>query len=269
LAAAAPEIRLVVLDWAGTTVDHGSRAPLAAFMEAFARAGVEVTAAEARGPMGLPKRDHLRALLHTPAVAARWRQAHGRDAGERDLEKLYQSYQPLQLKAVEEHARLIPGAREAVDRLRRRGIRIGATTGYFRAAAERVDRAAREQGFEPDCCVCAEDVPEGRPAPWMIFRVMEAVRVYPPAAVVKVGDTVPDVHEGLNAGVWSVGVAGTGNEVGCTEEEFAALPDVERAARLDQARRTLAAAGAHAVIDSVADLPELLDDFPPPGFGRP
>jgi phosphonoacetaldehyde hydrolase len=70
---AGPRIRLVVFDWAGTTVDHGSRAPVAAFVRAFAGHGVEVTPDEARGPMGLHKRDHIRAMLQMPAVARRWR----------------------------------------------------------------------------------------------------------------------------------------------------------------------------------------------------
>jgi phosphonoacetaldehyde hydrolase len=263
LSARTPKIRLVVFDWAGTTVDHGSLAPLAAFIQAFAQEGVEVSAAEARAPMGLHKLDHLRALLTDPAIARRWRDVHGRDPDPSDLERLYQHYLPLQLEVIDQHCGLVPDLLSCVERLRQRGIRIGATTGYFRAAAERVYREARAQGFEPDCCVCAEEVREGRPAPWMIFRIMETLRVYPPGAVVKVGDTVPDIEEGLNAGVWSVGVAQTGNEVGCTEEEFASLSSAHRLARLQQARQTLYAAGAHAVIDSVTGLTQLLDDFPP------
>src|SRR5206468_1552925 len=76
---AALDIRLVILDWAGTTIDFGSRAPLTAFVRTFAQHGVTVTTAEARGPMGLPKRDHLRTMLQMPGVARRWREALGRD----------------------------------------------------------------------------------------------------------------------------------------------------------------------------------------------
>ncbi len=62
-------IRLVIFDWAGTTIDHGSLAPLAPFLRAFAEKGVEISPDEARGPMGLHKKDHIRALLQLPAVA--------------------------------------------------------------------------------------------------------------------------------------------------------------------------------------------------------
>lgn len=253
-----PDTRLVVFDWAGTTIDHGSLAPLAAFIEAFAQQGVQVTADEARGPMGLHKKDHIRTMLQMPAVSQRWQQVHGRGWDEKDLESLYQHFIPLQMGVLDKHAKLVPGVLPVVAELRRRGIRIGATTGYFRAAAERVYDAARQQGYVPDCCVCAEDVPDGRPAPWMIFRIMETLRIYPPAAVVKVGDTVPDIGEGLAAGVFSVGVVSTGSEVGCTEDELARLPHTERKTRFASARAKLLAAGADAVIDTLAELPDLL-----------
>jgi phosphonoacetaldehyde hydrolase len=259
LSAAATEVRLVVFDWAGTTVDHGCFAPVAGFVRTFARHGVEVTAYQARGPMGLQKRDHLLAMLRNPEVARRWRDTHGRDWTEADVERLYQDFVPLQMEVLDEHSRLVPGLPDCVAELRRRGILIGGTTGYFHEAAERVYRLAERQGFVPDSNMCAEDVPEGRPAPWMMFRVMEALRVYPGAAVVKVGDTVPDIGEGLNAGVWSVGVTGSGSEVGCSAEELAALPHEERRTRLAAARRMLLDAGAHAVIDSLAELPPLID----------
>jgi phosphonoacetaldehyde hydrolase len=254
-------VKLVVLDWAGTTVDHGSVAPLAAFVGAFAAHGVAVSNAQARAPMGLHKQDHIRAMLRDPEVARAWRQVHGRDGSEDDAARLYHDFIPLQLNVIDAHCRLVPHLLETVEALRRSGLRIGATTGYFRAAAERVYAAARAQGYVPDACACAEDVTAGRPAPWMVFRLMQELNVYPPMAVVKVGDTVPDVGEGRNAGAWSVAVLRTGNEVGCTEDEWEALRADERRERLAAARRTLIGAGAHSVIETLAELPAVLADL--------
>jgi phosphonoacetaldehyde hydrolase len=95
----------------------------------------------------------------------------------------------------------------------------------------------------------------------MIFRVMEILRIYPPSAVVKVGDTVPDIEEGLSAGAWSVGVLRTGSEVGCTEEEWEALSSADRGELLSRARNKLEAAGAHGTIETLADLPAYIEDF--------
>jgi phosphonoacetaldehyde hydrolase len=256
----APErIRLVVFDWAGTTVDHGCFAPIRPFIEAFGALGVKLTPEEARGPMGLHKKDHVRALLALPALAERWRSIHGRTATESDALRLYErEFVPRQMGALKGAGLLVDGLLESVSWLRARGIRIGSTTGYFREALDAVAAEASGHGYAPDAAFCPSDVPAARPAPWMIFRNMQATGVFPPAAVVKVGDTVPDVEEGRNAGVFSVGVARTGSEVGLLAEELAALPADEQARRVERAREMMRAAGAHAVVDSVADVPDLV-----------
>jgi phosphonoacetaldehyde hydrolase len=255
----ADSIRLVVFDWAGTTVDFGSCAPVAPFVGAFARCGVEISPAEARGPMGLHKRDHIRALLALPAIASRWRTAHGREWAEADVEQIFERFIPLQMEVIPAHAEPIPGVLAAVEDLRKRHVKIAGTTGYFRAATERLSVAAGRRGYAPDIALCPDDVPAGRPAPWMIFRIMETAGVYPPAAVVKIGDTVPDIEEGRNAGVWTVGVTSTGSAAGCSEAEFADLPAQERFDRIAAASRDLLAAGAHDVIPSAAETPGLVD----------
>jgi phosphonoacetaldehyde hydrolase len=252
-------ISLVVFDLAGTTVDHGCFAPVAPFVEALRRHGVHVTVDEVRAPMGLAKVDHLRTLLAAPAAAAQWRERHGAGVTDADVERVYaEDFVPLQLASVPDCSTLITGVLECATALRGRGVKVGTTTGYFAAAAELCWSAARRQGFEADCNVQPEQVAAGRPAPWMIFRMMEMLGVYPPRCVVKVGDTIPDIEEGLNAGVWSVGVAETGSDVGLSEAELAALPADERERRVAAAREKLLAAGAHYVIDSVRDIPELL-----------
>ncbi len=60
-------VKAVVLDWAGTVVDHGSRAPMGAFVRAFAEMGVAISIADARGPMGMAKADHIRAVWPPPS----------------------------------------------------------------------------------------------------------------------------------------------------------------------------------------------------------
>jgi phosphonoacetaldehyde hydrolase len=254
-------IRLVVFDWSGTSIDHGSQAPVAPFVRTFAARGVAITPEEARAPMGVHKKDHLRALLQTPAITRRWHERHGREVTESDVEELYRLFIPLQLNVIDDYTDLTPGLLDCVESLRHRGVAIGATTGFFRAAAEHVYRGAAARGYRPDHCVCAEEVPAGRPAPWMIFRIMEALGVYPAAAVVKVGDTVPDIGEGLSAGAWSVGVLRSSSDVGCSEQEWAALPATEQRQRLDACREKLLAGGAHAVIETLADLPAVVTDI--------
>lgn len=258
---APPEIKLVVLDWAGTVIDFGCLAPAGAFVAAFAGAGVTVSVAEARGPMGLHKKDHIRAMLRVPAIGERWRAATGKPWAEADVDDLYRRVTPMQVEAAKRYSRLIPGVVECVAELRQRGIKIAGSTGYFREAAEVVYAAAGEQGYSPDFAICADEVPAGRPAPWMIFRSMEAVGVYPPAAVVKVGDTPIDIADGRNAGVWSVGVIDSSNEMGLSEAELAALPEAEREERRELVIQRYEDAECDAAVRVIAQLPSLIDEI--------
>ncbi|MGQ9370753.1 phosphonoacetaldehyde hydrolase [Azospirillum sp. ST 5-10] len=252
-------LRLVVFDWAGTCIDHGCRAPAAVFQAAFAELGVTIDEAEARAPMGLPKWQHIRAI--GSAIDARWRAATGAGFGDADADAVYERFLPRQIAVVADYADVIAGVPEAVAALRARRMRIGSTTGYTRDIMAACVGKAEAQGYAPDAMVCAGDLPTGRPGPHMVFRLMAEFDVYPPAAVVKVGDTPVDVEEGLNAGAWTVAVAATGNEVGLTAEALAALPAAEREGRIGRAAAKLAAAGAHYVIPSVADLPPVIADI--------
>jgi phosphonoacetaldehyde hydrolase len=258
---APPEIKLVVFDWAGTTIDFGCIAPAGAFVAAFAEVGVAVSVAEARGPMGLHKKDHLRAMLRVPEIGGRWKEAHGREWAEADVDALYRRVTPMQVAAAKKHSALIPGVVQCVADLRKRGVKIAASTGYFREAAGVVYAAAREQGYEPDFTICADEVPAGRPAPWMIFRAMEATGVYPPAAVVKVGDTPIDIEDARNAGVWGVGVIDSSNEMGLTQAELAALSEAEREERRERVLERYEAARVDAAVRTIDQLPSLVAEI--------
>lgn len=253
-------VRLIVLDWAGTAVDFGCFAPVRPFVEAMSRVGVRLSEAQARGPMGLAKRDHLEALFRLPEAGAQWLHGHGRAWTLEDVDRVYaEHFIPLQLASVESCSGLVPGLLEAIAHVRQRGVRIGTTTGYFQEAAELAAAVALGQGYDPDHNVCPADVLAGRPAPWMIYRNMEVLNVYPPAGVVKVGDTLFDIEEGLNAGVWTVGVIDSSSEIGLTQEQFTSLPEAERRQRTQAWAARLREAGAHDVINTVADLPAALD----------
>lgn len=261
LDAARAPVRAVVLDWAGTIVDFGSCAPAATFVEAFGRHGVGITVEEARAPMGKAKREHIAAIAATPRVAEVWRARHSRGFTESDIDAVFRTFLPLQEACVERFSTVIPGAVETVAGLRARGVGIGSSTGYTREIMERVVRCAKAQGLETDVMTCATDFPQGRPWPWMIFENMRRLEVCPPSSVVVVDDTVVGVQAGVNAGAWSVGVAATGNLVGLDVAAYRALSEGERASKIAAARETLARAGAHYVIDSIADLPGVVADI--------
>ena len=252
-------VKAVILDWAGTTVDHGSLAPVRVLQQVFAKRGVPISENEARRDMGVLKIDHIRKILFSESVSGRWNKAVGHDPVETDVESLFANFVPLQLECLVKYSTVIDGVAETVARLRKRGIKIGSTTGYTRAMLELILQPAAAQGYAPDCAITPDDVGAGRPHPWMIYANAIRMKVEPLEAIVKIGDTPVDIEEGLRAGVWTVGVARTGNMIGLSAEDFAALAPAEQATRLEKARAQLAAAGAHEVIDAVADCERALD----------
>jgi phosphonoacetaldehyde hydrolase len=124
---------LVIFDWAGTMVDFGCRAPVAALIEAFTRRGVTLAEAAARADMGKAKADHVRALLTRPEVARAWVEAVGAPAGEADIEALMEDLGPLMTEAAGAASALIPGAADTAAALRAAGLRVASSTGYTRS----------------------------------------------------------------------------------------------------------------------------------------
>lgn len=253
------KIQAVLLDWAGTTMDYGCMAPAVVFVEVFKRQGVPITMAEARAPMGAHKRVHIQKISQLDSVRRRWEEAHGRPPGEADVDRMFAEFVPLQLACLSDYSRLIPGTLEVVGAIRARGIKLGSTTGYLREMMEINLRDAKLQGYEPDSTVCASDVPAGRPYPYMCLQNVINLQVSPVEACVKADDTVPGIEEGLNAGMWTIGLAMSGNEIGLPLAEVQALAPDERERRRQRAYTRMHQCGAHYVVDSIADLMPCLD----------
>ncbi|WP_421737554.1 phosphonoacetaldehyde hydrolase [Caulobacter sp.] len=254
-------IQAVIFDWAGTMIDFGCRAPVVALREVFGEAGVDISEAEARADMGRAKRDHVRALLAMPRIATLWAERHGVAADEDDVTRLHDAVEPKMRAAARDCARLIPGAAEIAANLRARGVPIGSTTGYTRPMMADILPLAAQQGYAPDVVVCAGETAQGRPSPLMMWKALVELGAWPARACVKVDDAVVGIGEGLEVGAWTVGLSASGNGVGLEQDALAALPPVERAARIQASATALLEAGAHYVVESVADLGPVLADI--------
>ena len=252
-------IEAVIFDWAGTTVDYGCFAPVKAFMEAFAHHGVPVTMEETRKPMGMLKRDHIRTMLNMERIAAEWKRVHGHEATEEDVDAVYAQFEPKLFSILDQYAAPKPFAVETAAKLREMGVKIGSTTGYTDAMMNIVAPKAAQQGYAPDFWISPDGVGgRGRPDPYMIFENLKALEVPSVKNAVKVGDTVSDIREGVNAGVWSVGVIEGSSVLGLSQTEYEALtPEVRRDA-CRRAEETFRTAGAHFVLNDLSQLPELI-----------
>lgn len=252
------KIQAVVFDWAGTTIDYGSLAPINAFCDLFQSYNVAITLPEARIPMGVEKREHIRQLLLMPRIKQAWRDAHGELPDDKVIDQLYDEFIPIQKTNIAKRSELISGVKNVFDYLISHGIKVGANTGYSQEMIADMLLTAAVQGYKPTSVVCATDVPKGRPSPHMLLKNMLELEISAVQSVVKVDDTLTGIKEGLNAGCWTVGIAVTGNEVGLDLPEWLNMTIEQQQSLRNAAYKRFYNAGAHFVIDSVAELPQVI-----------
>lgn len=256
------KVQGLVLDWSGTTADAYVIAPAVVFAEVFKNQGVEISMSEARGPMGLRKDLHIKELTKDPVIRERWKSIHDRYPDQSDVDKMFADFVPAQVACLPTYTDLLPGTAEVTQRLQKEGIKIGVSTGFLRVMVDVLLEAAVKQGFSPDATVAGDEVEQGaRPKPFMVYRNLDLMDVWPIESVIKVDDTVGGVGEGLNAGCWTVGVSRYSNYMNInTLEEEATLSPEEIERRHEATRELLRKAGAHYVIDSIADIESVIND---------
>jgi phosphonoacetaldehyde hydrolase len=254
-------IPAVFLDWAGTVVDHGSIAPVNALEDIFNEFGIAVPSPLIRRYMGLAKKDHIRMLLDEAEVKEQWTALHHAPPQERDVERMYSNFEPQMMEVLAGYATVISGVVDTVEAMRARGMKIAGTTGYTRPMLDRLETLAAKQGYRTDRSLAPEDAGGGRPFPWMCYRLATDLQIYPLYACVKIGDTESDIAEGLNAGMWTIGVTRSGNTVGVSEKDWLKMDSGEQTKLLARAEQELRAAGAHYTAETVAHTLPILDEL--------
>jgi phosphonoacetaldehyde hydrolase len=253
------KIEGVIFDWAGTTVDFGCFAPVNVFIEIFKAKGIEVTMEETRIPMGILKREHIKAMLTMPRIKTLWSEVHGKDFDEKDVDSLYSNFEPLLIASLSKYTDPLPGVIDTVRWLRENGLKIGSTTGYTDAMMEIVVKQAKEKGYEPEFWITPDSTGSiGRPYPNMIFRNIEALKLSDAFKVIKVGDTTSDIKEGINAGVWSVGVVVGSSQMGLSYEEFTNLSEIKKDEAIRNTEKSFLDVGADFTIKTMSELPGLI-----------
>ena len=255
-----PRIKALILDWAGTTIDYGSLAPVRVFMQVFSHFGIDITEEEARGPMGKAKRAHIADVLNLPRITGLWTSIKGVKPTDGDVQDIYENFLPLQKKILAASSKVIPGIPEAIDWCRTHGLKIGSTTGYTRELMDVVIPEAAKAGYSPEVVVCSDEVSEGRPKPWLNFRAAELLGIYPMKQILVVDDTPLGILAGKDAGCFTVAVSKTGNALGLSQDEVNNLDPIDLKVRLAKISRDFLESGADYIVETVADLPGLIQE---------
>jgi len=256
------QVKGLILDWSGTTADAYVLAPAVVFVQVFQKHGVEVAMSEARGPMGLRKDLHIKAMTEIPEIRERWHDIHGQYPNQEDVDRMFEDFVPMQLDCLRNYTTLLPLVAETTQSLQKQGIKIGSSTGFVRSMVDILEEDARKQGYTPDASVAGDEVINGaRPKPFMVYRNLDIMDVHPIQSVIKVDDTVSGVGEALEAGCWGVGIARYSNYMDMdTLEEADSLSEDEIKRRLTHTRDLLQKAGAHYVIDTWEQMPDVIED---------
>jgi len=257
------KVQALVLDWSGTIADAYVIAPAVVFVEVFKNQGVEISMEEARGPMGLRKDLHIKMLTEDPVIAERWKSVKGKYPDQSDVDAMFKDFVPAQLDCLRKYTTILPGVKDVLVDLQKQGLKIGASTGFVRSMVDVLLEDCIKQGFTPDATVAGDEVINGaRPAPHMVWKNLDLLNISEIKSVVKCDDTVSGVGEALNAGCWGVGLVRYSNYMNINSlDEEATLSEAEIQRRMDHTRKILEQSGAHYVIDSLVDLPAVIDDI--------
>jgi phosphonoacetaldehyde hydrolase len=218
---------------------------------------------EARGPMGLRKDLHIFELTQDPVIAARWESIKGTAPTQADVDAMFADFVPAQLECLRKYTTILPGVKDTLVKMQSEGIKIGASTGFVRSMVDILLEDSIKQGFTPDATVAGDEVIHGaRPAPHMVWKNLDIMGISEIKSVVKCDDTVSGIGEALNAGCWGVGLVRYSNYMNINSlEEEATLSEAEIARRMAHTRKILEQSGAHYVIDSLVELPAVIDDI--------
>jgi len=197
-------IELVVFDIAGTTVtDKGNINDF--FRKAFSNVGIAVDAAEVDEVMGYRKRDAIQIIVD--------RYMPGLENNDEIVDNIHEDFTRNMVAFYEtcEGLSPLPFAEKVFLELQNNKINVALNTGFTRVITEPIlKRLGWDTASFIDAVICSDEVPEGRPHPYMIQQLMEKLAIKYAENVAKVGDTKVDIEEGQNAGCGMVVAVTTG-----------------------------------------------------------
>jgi len=254
-------IRACIFDLGGTIVDRYSLTPFLSLKKVFQKYNIYVTNKLIFKDMGKEKKDHLIHILSDQSVIHQWINNFHRVPLKKDIDSLFNDFNKVQTKYSEEIVDVLPETQDCIDYLQFNYIQTGVTTGFNQENMNIIRDKLERRSIYLDSYVSSTclDKPS-RPYPFMIQKNMENLQVKDPKEVIKVDDTVVGIHEGMRAKCWTVGVARWSINMNLQSIDDAyglSIHDVQD--KLRYSRTVLEEAGADFVIDTLDDLPKVIE----------
>ena len=188
-----PQIKAVVFDMAGTTIDEG-KTVYECVRLTLAQFGIHYELEEVMKRVGgMNKKEGIKILMELKLGKVGTEKAE--EAAEIFRKMVEEAYR------TSDQLREMPGASELFSHLQQQNIKVVLDTGYIRSTA---DLLIEKMGWNDkkliDFSITSDEVSQGRPAPLMIERALAYLNIKSADDIIKVGDTRSDVEEGINAG---------------------------------------------------------------------
>jgi len=227
---------------------------------------------QAREPMGCHKKDHIRYILQNNNIRNKWISQYKYEATENDIENIYNLYTKIQLDILTTYCNPLPETYNTLELLKNIGIWIGTTTGFNREILDKILQIHTRFNNLIDSTITSDEVPVARPSPFMIYKNINKIQqldfdnkyLYKGRCIIKVDDTEVGIEEGINAGVWTIGVSKHSNLMGeytDNVEEYQKNEPYNYMRAIADIENRLYNAGANYVIDDISRLPHIITNI--------
>ena len=267
-------IKACIFDLGGTIIDRYSLTPLLAFRKAFKKYAIDLSPSLIRKDMGLNKMDHINKIFENTDIQKQWLGLNLEIADNRVRKDIFKGFSKIQAKETIERMKIIPETIGCMRYLQDNNILTGVTTGFDYEQTMRVKSLLETYNIYLDSYVSSTclDLP-ARPEPYMIHKNMDNLDLDDAREIIKIDDTVSGIQEGLNAGCLTVAVARWSVNMGIDSyEDMMKLDNVimdgsnnyslnyhNHKEKLKESREILEKSGAHYVIDTLEELPGIIE----------
>ena len=256
-------IKACIFDLGGTIVDRYSLTPLLSLKKLFQKRNIYITNDLIFKDMGRNKKDHINYIMNDDIILKQWFKMYNEYPSDKDINILFDHFNVIQTKYSDEMIDILPETRECIDYLNFNYIKTGSTTGFNKENMDIIRGKLERNNIYLDRYISSTclDKPS-RPHPFMIQKIMNDFNIIDPKSIIKVDDTSVGIHEGMRAGCWTVGVARWSINMNIsTIEDAYGLHLFEVKDKLQGSRETLYSAGADFVIDTLDELPKVIENI--------
>ena len=253
-------IKACIFDLGGTIVDRYSLTPFLSLRKVFSDKCINVRDELLFKDMGKSKKEHINEIISDSIVRNQWIRINNCEPNKNDVDKLFNKFNEIQIESSKNLITVLPETKNCIDFLKKNNIKTGTTTGFNKENMEVIKDKLENSNIFIDSYVSSTCLNKpSRPRPFMIHKNLENLNIRTPNEVIKVDDTIVGIEEGLNADCITVGVARWSINMGIYNLSDAfKKKDIELKSNLKKSREVLESSGAHYVINTLDELPNLI-----------